>query len=78
MSEDTFSAVANEAGALGRSRTWHAGLYIEGLVKASATLSPSERAHLDELLRHPQELGQVLRQALEHSPLSKRPSSPVR
>ena len=78
VTESTFETINDEAGALGRSRTWHAGLYIEGLVQAGKTLSPSERAHLDELLRQPEALGQLLRESLERSPLAKRPSSTVR
>lgn len=78
VSESTFETVNQEAIALGRSRTWHAGLYIEGLVEAGKLLAPAERAHLDELLRQPEALGQLLRATLEHSPLAKRPSSTVR
>lgn len=78
VSEKTFTTIRSEAGRLGRSQTWHAGVYIEGLVQASEKLSPAERAHLDELLRQPEALGQLLRESLERSPLAKRPSSPVR
>lgn len=67
VTADAYHHITDEADALGRSRTWHAGLGVEALARVSMKLSPSERTRLDELLREPTRLLEALRPTLAGS-----------
>jgi hypothetical protein len=57
------------AAELGRSRSWHAGLYIEALGRVDKELTPEERAAFDVLLCvAPERLLAPIRAALASKP----------
>lgn len=64
VTEKTFSKYDREARALGRSRSWHVGLLVEAFGQILDKLSPRERTQLDEALRHPEQLLELLRTGL--------------
>jgi hypothetical protein len=65
VTHTVYNHVDKEAERLGRSRSWHAGLYVEALGRVDQKLTPAERALLDELLRNdPERLLEPIRSAL--------------
>ena len=68
VTEKSFSFLDCQATELGRPRSWHVGLAVEAFAVVAQELSQQERAQLDVLLRHPEQLLAVLRKALRASP----------
>ncbi len=61
VTEDTFKFVYDQALALGRSRTWQAGLYVEAMAQAAKEMTPEEQTQLDVAMRTPGALLRILR-----------------
>jgi hypothetical protein len=66
----TCKHLDTEADALGRSRSWHVGLIVEGWVKAVQGMSRLDQARLDQALREPAQLREFLHSALRKADAS--------
>lgn len=64
VTEKTFSTYDRAARALGRSRSWHVGLVVEAFGQVLAQLTERERTRLDEALRNPEQLLELLRSGM--------------
>jgi hypothetical protein len=69
VTQPIYKHFEKQADELGRSRSWHAGLYLEALGNVDKQLTPEERARFDALLRtDPGQLLAPIRTALASKP----------
>lgn len=68
VTEKSFGFLDEQATELGRPRSWHVGLAVEAFAVVSQELTQQERAQLDVLLRHPEQLLALLRKELRPTP----------